>query len=96
MRGLAVTGRVGTIGSELLVDEISAQSTNSSESGWELKDPPLDTLWTDEVGPDNAHPEYPRPSWPAKTGRTLTAPASSPRPQRENPRPSAGTSMSGF
>ncbi|GAA3859399.1 beta-galactosidase [Streptomyces sedi] len=28
---------------------------------WEPKDPPLTTPWTDQVGPDNALPEYPRP-----------------------------------
>ncbi len=28
---------------------------------WHRGDPPLSTPWTDEVGPDNALPEYPRP-----------------------------------
>ncbi|WP_338605045.1 sugar-binding domain-containing protein [Saccharopolyspora sp. SCSIO 74807] len=28
---------------------------------WEPKEPPLTTPWTDQVGPDNALPEYPRP-----------------------------------
>ncbi|WP_373289880.1 glycoside hydrolase family 2 protein [Saccharopolyspora thermophila] len=28
---------------------------------WRPKAPPLSTPWTDEVGPDNALPEYPRP-----------------------------------
>ncbi|PSL04690.1 glycosyl hydrolase family 2 [Haloactinopolyspora alba] len=29
--------------------------------GWTPGEPPLTTPWTDEVGPDNALPEYPRP-----------------------------------
>lgn len=33
----------------------------ASANGWEPKEPPLPTRWTDEVGPDNALPEYPRP-----------------------------------
>lgn len=28
---------------------------------WHRLTPPLSTPWTDEVSPDNAHPEYPRP-----------------------------------
>ncbi|WP_406693082.1 glycoside hydrolase family 2 TIM barrel-domain containing protein [Saccharopolyspora sp. ID03-671] len=28
---------------------------------WQPQDPPLTTPWTDQVGPDNALPEYPRP-----------------------------------
>ncbi|HYJ67370.1 MAG TPA: LamG-like jellyroll fold domain-containing protein [Nocardioidaceae bacterium] len=28
---------------------------------WEPKEPPISTPWTDQVGPDNALPEYPRP-----------------------------------
>jgi concanavalin A-like lectin/glucanase superfamily protein/glycosyl hydrolase family 2 len=28
---------------------------------WHPGTPPLSTPWTDQVGPDNAHPEYPRP-----------------------------------
>ncbi|MBK0866699.1 glycoside hydrolase family 2 [Saccharopolyspora sp. HNM0986] len=28
---------------------------------WEPQEPPLTTPWTDQVGPDNALPEYPRP-----------------------------------
>jgi beta-galactosidase/beta-glucuronidase len=33
----------------------------SSETGYQKKEPPLETPWTDEVGPNNALPEYPRP-----------------------------------
>lgn len=30
-------------------------------SAWQRKEPPLTTPWTDQVGPDNALPDYPRP-----------------------------------
>lgn len=33
----------------------------SDETGYQKKEAPLETPWTDEVGPDNALPEYPRP-----------------------------------
>jgi len=33
----------------------------SSESGYQKKVSPLETPWTDEVGPNNALPKYPRP-----------------------------------
>lgn len=33
----------------------------SAAPAWEPKEPPLTTPWTDQVGPDNALPEYPRP-----------------------------------
>jgi hypothetical protein len=36
-------------------------SASSESAPWEPKEPPLSTPWTDEVGPDNALPEYPRP-----------------------------------
>lgn len=32
-----------------------------SEGGYEKQTPQLETPWTSEMGPDNAHPEYPRP-----------------------------------
>jgi hypothetical protein len=33
----------------------------TAEPGWQPGTPPLSTPWTDQVGPDNALPEYPRP-----------------------------------
>lgn len=33
----------------------------AADGGWHKLEPPLSTPWTDEVGPDNAHPDYPRP-----------------------------------
>ncbi|GAB3462221.1 LamG-like jellyroll fold domain-containing protein [Actinophytocola sediminis] len=33
----------------------------TADPGWQPGTPPLSTPWTDEVGPDNALPEYPRP-----------------------------------
>jgi hypothetical protein len=35
--------------------------TATADPGWQPGTPPLSTPWTDEVGPDNALPEYPRP-----------------------------------
>lgn len=42
----------------LIESPVDAQT---AEPGYEKKEPPLDTPWTAEVGPDNALPEYPRP-----------------------------------
>lgn len=40
----------------------SADAAQVADSqGWQRKTPPLTTPWTDQVGPHNAHPEYPRP-----------------------------------
>lgn len=36
-------------------------SMAAPEPAWQPKAPPLTTPWTDQVGPDNALPEYPRP-----------------------------------
>ncbi|HEV7649223.1 MAG TPA: LamG-like jellyroll fold domain-containing protein [Actinophytocola sp.] len=39
-----------------------AMSTSASaDPVWHPGTPPLSTPWTGQVGPDNAHPEYPRP-----------------------------------
>jgi hypothetical protein len=39
-----------------------AMSTSANaDPVWRPGTPPLSTPWTDQVGPDNAHPEYPRP-----------------------------------
>lgn len=58
LRGLALTGSVGAAGSGAVVDRALARG---SASGWEMAEPQLYTPWTEEVGPDNARPEYPRP-----------------------------------
>jgi hypothetical protein len=42
-----------------MTSEVSA--TTVDNHGWQRKTPPLSTPWTDQVGPDNALPEYPRP-----------------------------------
>lgn len=43
----------------------SGAGTSGAPAGgsrqWRPKDPPLSTPWTDQVGPDHALPEYPRP-----------------------------------
>lgn len=38
-----------------------AASGSAGNGGWEPKEPPLSTPWTDQVSPSNALPEYPRP-----------------------------------
>ena len=38
-----------------------AALAQSTEPGWQPGTPPITTPWTDQVGPDNALPEYPRP-----------------------------------
>src|SRR3954453_19597675 len=39
-----------------------AMSTSATaDPVWQPGTPPLSTPWTSQVGPDNAHPEYPRP-----------------------------------
>lgn len=40
---------------------ITAPPAMASAEAWRPKPPPLTTPWTDQVGPDNALPEYPRP-----------------------------------
>jgi hypothetical protein len=58
LKGVATTGALGTVGSEHLVESGAAAT---AESGWAMKPPQMETPWTSDVGPDNAHPEYPRP-----------------------------------
>ncbi|MGH3877293.1 MAG: LamG-like jellyroll fold domain-containing protein [Actinophytocola sp.] len=43
----------------------------NADPGWEPGTPPLSTPWTDEVGPDNALPEYPRPQLPRDRWQNL-------------------------
>jgi hypothetical protein len=39
----------------------SAPSAAQTTAAWQPKTPPISTPWTDQVGPSNALPEYPRP-----------------------------------
>ena len=39
----------------------SPVDAQTSEPTYQKKEPPIKTPWTDEVGPDNALPDYPRP-----------------------------------
>ncbi len=50
----------------------------------------LTTRWADEVGPDNALPEYPVRSSPGASGATSTGAGSSPPPRPASSRRSAG------
>jgi hypothetical protein len=38
-----------------------AAGNQTGPGGWQRKTPPLSTPWTDQVGPGNALPDYPRP-----------------------------------
>ena len=40
---------------------VAVNAPSSAEITWQPKQPPISTPWTDEVGPTNALPEYPRP-----------------------------------
>src|SRR3712207_1342186 len=40
---------------------LTAAAQPSDDNGWQLGQPRLTTPWTDQVSPDNALPEYPRP-----------------------------------
>lgn len=60
LKGLTVAGGVVGTGPELLAGGTAARTT-TAESGWQMKEPQLETPWTADVGPDNAHQEYPRP-----------------------------------
>jgi hypothetical protein len=40
---------------------LTAAAEPPDDDGWHLGRPPLTTPWTDQVSPDNALPEYPRP-----------------------------------
>ena len=65
-------GRLGLLAALLLLALVSpaqgavaplttAAAPAASEDGWIRKAPPISTPWTEQVGPDNALPEYPRP-----------------------------------
>jgi hypothetical protein len=58
LKGVAATGALGTVGGEQLVEPSAAAP---AESRWEMKEPQIETPWTSDVTPENAHPEYPRP-----------------------------------
>jgi len=40
---------------------VTGMPAQADPAAWQPKDPPLTTPWTDQVGPDNALPDYPRP-----------------------------------
>lgn len=49
----------------------AAPQNGGGADGWHRLQPPLSTPWTDEVGPGNAHPEYPRPQLTRHRWRNL-------------------------
>ncbi len=47
--------------STVLLSAAAPAAPDPSDSGWEMGEPRLPTPWTEEVSPDNALPDYPRP-----------------------------------
>ncbi len=45
----------------LVVATVAGVVSSASTAEWQPKTAPLSTLWTNDVSPDNVHPEYPRP-----------------------------------
>ena len=63
------------------VDARERGVTQPVETGWRLASPRLSTPWTNDVTPDNAHRDYPRPQmtrrhWANLNGVWQFAPAS--------------------
>ena len=50
---------------------ILPQSLTGQDSSWSIKESPMNTIWTHEVGPENALPEYPRPGMVRNTWKNL-------------------------
>jgi hypothetical protein len=61
-------GLLATVGQSA---EAAKDQQKSDASGWQRLDAKLPTPWTDQVGPDNALPEYPRPQLVRKGWRNL-------------------------
>ena len=66
-RRRALTAAVAT----LVAAGIAGPAPASAAPAWQKGVPPLTTPWTDEVGPDNALPEYPRPQLTRDAWRNL-------------------------
>ncbi|MFD1511905.1 LamG-like jellyroll fold domain-containing protein [Halomarina rubra] len=71
LKGLAASGGVGAFGAGALSGEATAASTTQESDGWSMKEPQMYTPWTGDVGPENAHPEYPRPQMERKQWQNL-------------------------
>lgn len=60
--GPLLASGVGLLVALLLVAGFALPARGQADgSGYQKKEAPLETPWTDEVGPNNALPEYPRP-----------------------------------
>ena len=71
----------------LLASACSSQADSATQTPWAPAEIPIQTPWTAEVGPANAHPEYPRPQLVRKTWASLNGlwdyavtPADAPQP----------------
>lgn len=69
LKGLGLAGIVGMAGCNVAATDnatrgrgaASSATAQPTETGWQVKQPPLKTPWTDQVSPTNALPDYPRP-----------------------------------
>jgi hypothetical protein len=55
----------------LSVTVAPGSSAAPASAGWQPKTPPISTPWTNQVGPDNALPQYPRPQLTRSQWRNL-------------------------
>jgi hypothetical protein len=62
---------VGVVVAGLAVMLATVATAQTGESGYQKKESPLTTPWTDEVGPNNALPDYPRPQMERDQWRNL-------------------------
>jgi hypothetical protein len=53
--------RIAVVGLAILAGIAMVNAPAGAAKAWEPKTPPLSTPWTNQVGPGNALPEYPRP-----------------------------------
>lgn len=65
---LSTAGALGAVGTGGIAADIAAAQEGD---GWSPEPPQMETPWTDDVGPDNAHPEYPRPQMVREQWRNL-------------------------
>lgn len=65
----------GTLGGLVLASTLALSAVPAGAATplkqWTPKEPPLSTPWTEQVGPNNALPEYPRPQMKRKRWKNL-------------------------
>ncbi len=76
---------LATLMTFLATTAVGLPATAAGDDGWTPRKPPISTPWTDQVGPGNALPDYPRPQltrprWQNLNGVWEYAPAESTEP----------------